>query len=142
MNHNYKITDFQIISNFCEDADLINTLADTGTAVLVRNPLELPYVLEKRLKKIINNLISEFEQKNGIIIPLEDMNLEIYIAVDTDTNELSLEVFIGYDFTSEHLYKKEVIAATDEHYNIIKKFFFWKLNDYVSEWISKIEKCV
>lgn len=137
MNHNYKITDFKK-PEFESDTDL----ADISVTVCLRNPLELPSVLEKRLEDIINNLISECEQENNIIIPLEDMDLENCITVDTDSNELFIEVFIGYDVTKELLHKKEVITAADEYYSIIKKFFFEKLNDYVSEQIKKIEKCV
>lgn len=137
MNHNYKITDFKK-PEFESDTDL----ADISVTVCLRNPLELPSVLEKRLEDIINNLISECEQENNIIIPLEDMDLENCITVNTKTNELFIEVFIGYDVTKELLHKKEVITAADEHYSIIKKFFFGKLNDYVSEQIKKIEECV
>lgn len=137
MNHNYKITDFKK-PEFESDTDL----ADISVTVCLRNPLELPSVLEKRLEDIINNLISECEQENNIIIPLEDMDLENCITVDTKTNELFIEVYIGYDVTKELLHKKEGITAADEHYSIIKKFFFEKLNDYVSEQIKKIEECV
>lgn len=137
MNHNYKIADFKK-PEFESDTDL----ADISVTVCLRNPLELPSVLEKRLEDIINNLISECEQENNIIIPLGDMDLENCITVDTDSNELFIEVFIGYDVTKELLHKKEVITAADEHYSIIKKFFFGKLNDYVSEQIKKIEECV
>lgn len=137
MNHNYKITDFKK-PEFESNTDL----ADISVTVCLRNPLELPSVLEKRLEDIINNLISECEQENNIIIPLEDMDLENCITVDTDSNELFIEVFIGYDVTKELLHKKEVITAADEDYSIIKKFFFGKLNDYVSEQIKKIEECV
>ena len=137
MNHNYKITDFKK-PELESDTDL----ADISVTVCLRNPLELPSVLEKRLEDIINNLISECEQENNIIIPLEDMDLENCITVDTDSNELFIAVYIGYDVTKELLHKKEVINATDEHYGIIKKFFLGKLNDYVTEQIKKIEKCV
>ena len=137
MNHNYKITDFKK-PEFESDTDLV----DISVTVCLRNPLELPSVLEKRLEDIINTLISECEQENNIIIPLEDMDLGNYITVDTDSNELFIEVYIGYDVTKELLHKKEVVTATDEHYGIIKKFFFGKLNDYVLEQIRRIEECV
>ena len=137
MNHNYKIKDFNK-PEFESDTDL----ADISVTVCLRNPLELPSVLEKRLEDIINTLISECEQENNIIIPLEDMDLGNYITVDTDSNELFIEVYIGYDVTKELLHKKEVINAADEDYSIIKKFFFEKLNDYVSEQIKKIEECI
>ena len=137
MNHNYKIKDFNK-PEFESDTDLV----DIRVTVCLRNPLELPSVLEKRLEDIINTLISECEQENNIIIPLEDMDLGNYITVDTDSNELFIEVYIGYDVTKELLHKKEVINAADEDYSIIKKYFFGKLNDYVSEQIKKIEECI
>lgn len=137
MNHNYKIKDFNK-PEFESDTDLV----DIRVTVCLRNPLELPSVLEKRLEDIINTLISECEQENNIIIPLEDMDLGNYITVDTDSNELFIEVYIGYDVTKELLHKKEVINAADEDYSIIKKFFFEKLNDYVLEQIRRIEECV
>ena len=52
MNHNYKIKDFKK-PEFESDTDL----ADISVTVCLRNPLELPSVLEKRLEDIINNLI-------------------------------------------------------------------------------------
>ena len=110
--------------------------------ICLRNPFELPSVLEKRLEDTINNLIAECEQENNIIIPLENMDLENCITVDTDTKELLLEVFIGYDVSKGLLHRKEVITADDEHYDIIRKFFFFLLNDYVSEQIRRIEECV
>lgn len=137
MNHNYKITDFRKPVFETDTA-----LSDINVTVCLRNPLELPSVLEKRLENMINSLISECEQENNIIIPLEDMELENCITVDTDSNELFIEVFIGYDVGKELLHKREVIADADEHYHIIKKFFFGKLNEYVAEQMKKIEKCV
>lgn len=137
MKHNYKITDFKKCE--CEtDTDI----RDISITICLRNPLELPSVLEKRIEDTINNLITGCEQKNNIIIQLESMDLENCITVNTDTKELSLEVFIGYDVSKGLLYKKEVITAADEHYDIIRKFFFSKVNDYVSEQIRRIEECV
>lgn len=137
MNHNYKITDFKK-PEFESETDLGNKTV----SVLLRNAWELPYILKKHLEDMINNLISDCEQKNNIIIPLENMDLENCITVDTDEKELSLEVYIGYDTDKEMMYRKKVITTADEHYNVIKEFFFGKLNDYVSEQIKKIEECV
>lgn len=137
MNHNYKLTDFKN-PKYETDTDL----GDINVTIFLRNPLELPSVLEKRLENIINNLIAECEQENNIIIPLENMVLENCITVDTKINELFIEVFVGYDVSKELLHRKEVITAVDEHYDIIRKFFFNKLNDYVSEQIRRIEECV
>lgn len=135
MNHNYKITDFKK-SEFEPDTDL----KEIKVTIYLRNPLELPPVLKKRLENIINELITECEQKNNTEIPLENMELENCLSVDTDTNELYIEVFIGYDAEKELLHKKEVVTAADEHYITIKKFFFDKLNEYVADQIRKIEE--
>lgn len=136
MNHNYKLTDFRKCE--CEsDTDL----RDISVTICLRNPLELPSVLEKRLENIINNIISEYEQENNIVIPLEDMDLENCITVDTSKDNLSLEVFIGFG-GSELLHKKEIITVDDKHYDIIRKFFFNKLNDYVTEQVRRLEECV
>lgn len=137
MNHNYKITDFKKCE-FETDTDL----GDINVTICLRNPLELPSILEKRLEDTINTLITEYEQENNIIIPLENMDLENCITVDTNTKELLLEVYIGYDVSKGLLHSKEVITAADEHYDIIRKFFFNKLNDYVAEQIRRIEECV
>lgn len=137
MNHNYKLTDFKN-PEYETDTDLM----DINVTIFLRNPLELPSVLEQRLEGIINNLISEYEHENNTVIPLDDMDLENCITVDTKINELFIEVFVGYDVSKELLHRKEIISADDEHYDIISKFFFNKLNDYVSEQIRRIEECV
>lgn len=136
MNHNYKLTDFKN-SEYETDTDLM----DINVTVFLRNPLELPFVLEQRLESTINNLISEYEHENNTVIPLENMDLENCIEVNTREDSLSLLVYIGFE-GSELLHRKEIISADDEHYDIIKRFFFVKLNGYVSEQIKRIEKSV
>lgn len=137
MNHNYKITDFRN-----PDVESDTDLKDIKVTIYLRNALELPEVLEKRLEDMINNLIAECEQMNNIEIPLENMNLENCLSVETDTNKLYIEVFIGYDMEKELLHRKEVVTASDEDYLIIKKVFFDKLNEYAVDQIKQIEKCV
>ena len=58
MNHNYKIKDFKK-PEFESDTDLV----DISVTVCLRNSLELPSILEKRLEDIINNLISNNADK-------------------------------------------------------------------------------
>ena len=137
MNHNYRLADFKK-PEFESDTDL----RDVNVTICLRNEEEMPVVLVRRLERIINALIIECEQENGIIIPLENMDLENCITVDTNTKELLLEVFIGYDVSKEFLHKKEVIAATDAHYDIIRKVFFDKLNENVEEQIRRIKECI
>lgn len=138
MNHNYKIADFKNHGITESDTDI----REDNVTVYLRNTDKFPSVLEKRLEDTINNLIVEFEQESNIIIPLENMNLGICITIISDSKELLLEVFIGYDVSKESIHKEEAITAADEHYDIIKKFFFNKLNDYVAEQIRRIAECV
>ena len=119
MNHNYKITDFKKLE-FKSDT----SIEDINVTIYLQNPLELPAILEKRLEDIINNLISDCEQENNIIIPLEDMNLENCITVNTKINELSLQVYIGYDIEKDLLYKKEVITVEEANKRAILKAKF------------------
>lgn len=136
MNHNYKLTDFKN-PEYETDTDLM----DINVTVFLRNSLELPIVLQQRLEKIANNLIIEYERENNVVIPLKDMDLESCIEVNTKEDSLSLLVYIGFE-GSELLHRKEIISADDEHYDVIKRFFFVKLNEYVSEQIKRIEKSV
>lgn len=139
MRH-YKLANFKKAKFESETEDI--DLKDINVTVCLRNTLELPSVLEKRLEDIINNLITEYEQENNITIPLEDMDLENCLSVQTDANELYIEVFIGFDIEKELLHRKEVVTASDNDYLIIKKVFFNKLNEYVAGQIKRIEKCV
>lgn len=136
MNHNYKLTDFKN-PEYETDTDLM----DINVTIFLRNSLELPSVLEQRLEGIINNLISEYEHENNTVIPLDDMDLENCIEVNTREDSLSLLVYIGFE-GSELLHRKEIISTNDEHYDVIKRFFFVKLDEYVSEQIKRIEKSV
>lgn len=137
MNHNYKLTDFKN-PEYETDTDLM----DINVTIFLRNSLGLPSVLEQRLEGIVNNLISEYEHENNSVIPLENMDLENCIEVNTKEDSLSLLVYIGYDTSKELLHRKEIISADDEHYDVIRNFFFVKLNEYVSERIKRIEKSV
>ena len=83
MNHNYKLTDFKN-PEYETDTDLM----DINVTIFLRNPLELPSVLEQRLEGIVNNLISEYEHENNTVIPLDDMELEICIEVNTREDKM------------------------------------------------------
>ena len=138
MNHNYKIADFKNHGITESDTDI----REDNVTIYLHNTDKFPLALEKRLEDTINNLIAEYEQESNAIISLENMDLGICITIISDSKELLLEVFIGYDMSKESLHKEEVIIATDKHYDIIRKFFFDKLNDYVAERIRRIEECV
>ena len=139
MNHTYKITDFNYIVEEA-DADIKEQIVSVG----LNDVSELPLCIVHRMENLINKMISDHEDKSGVIIPLENMELGMYLEVDTLRSELSLNAYIGYSDTEDCITGKEVITSDigdNTDYLNIKKYFFMKLMDEVFEQIAEIEKC-
>lgn len=139
MNHNYKITDFK---NIAEEAD--TDIKERIVSVGLNEVSELPVCIIHKLENLINKIISDHEEKSGVVIPLDDMELGMYLEVDTLKRELSLNTYIGYSATEDCITGKEVIASDiwdNTDYLTIKKYFFMRLMDEVFEQIMEIEKC-
>ena len=45
---------------------------------------------------MINNMITAYEQEHNVIIPLETMELSMHMDIDTKSNELSINAYVGY----------------------------------------------
>ena len=75
MNHNYKLTDFKIVKE--PDTDIYEQIV----SVDLSNVLELPMVLAQRLENTINYMIAAYEEENGINIPLDNMELGMYMDI-------------------------------------------------------------
>lgn len=136
MVHNYKLTDFKnIVSD--SDTDILERIV----SISLWNVEEMPAVIVHRVESMINRMIAEHEEKNNIIIPLEDMRLGMYMNIDTKENELSINVYIGYYSDKECITGKEIIVAENVDYAEIKQYFFDVLQLCVNEQIKKIQKC-
>ena len=135
MEHNYKLTDFKNIVND-SDTDILERIV----SISLWNVEEMPAVIVHRVESMINRMIAEHEEKNNIIIPLEDMRLGMYMNIDTKENELSINVYIGYS-DMECINGKEIIIAENANYVEIKQYFFDVLQLCVNEQIKKIRKC-
>ena len=135
MEHNYKLTDFKNIVND-SDTDILERIV----SISLWNVAEMPAVIVHRVESMINRMIAEHEEKNNIIIPLEDMRLGMYMNIDTKENELSINVYIGYS-DMECINGKEIIIAENANYVEIKQYFFDVLQLCVNEQIKKIRKC-
>ena len=86
----------------------------------------MPECLVKRMESIINRIISDHEEKMGLLIPLDDMELEMHIDADTVRGEFSFHVYISYSLHEEYLFGRETLTNKDEdneEYNIIRHFF-------------------
>lgn len=136
MNHNYKITDFRIIKE--EDTDIHERIV----SIDLSNVLELPSIIVQRLEAIINKMIADHEETHSMMIPLENMELGIYMDVDTMKKELSLNAYVGYSYKEECITGKEILNSADADYSVAKKFFFSELNNYIFEQVKKIQSCV
>lgn len=140
MNHNYKITEFKSIVNEV-DTDIKDRIVSVGLGDIP----ELPICIVYKIETLINEMIADQEEKNGDVIPLDEMELGIYLEVDTYKNELSLNAYIGYSIDKECITGKEVImpdAMDKNNYMVIKRFFFSKLLGEVFGQIKKIAECV
>ena len=135
MEHNYKLTDFKNIVND-SDTDILERIV----SISLWNVEEMPAVIVHRVESMINRMIAEHEEKNNIIIPLEDMRLGMYMNIDTKENEFSIDVYIGYS-DMECITGKEIIVAENADYAEIEQYFFDVLQLCVNEQIKKIRKC-
>lgn len=135
MEHNYKLTDFKNIVND-SDTDILERIV----SISLWNVEEMPAVIVHRVESMINRMIAEHEEKNNIIIPLEEMRLGMYMNIDTKENELSIDVYIGYS-DMECITGKEIIVAENADYAEIEQYFFDVLQLCVNEQIKKIRKC-
>ena len=139
MNHNYKLTDFK---NIVEEAD--TDIKERIVSVSLSEMSELPVCIIHKLENLINIMISDHEEKTGVVIPLENMELGMYLEVDTLKRELSLNTYIGYSITEDCITDKEVITSDiwdNTDYLTIKKYFFMKLLHEMAVQIVEIEKC-
>lgn len=139
MNHNYKLEDFKNVVTETEDTDIKERIVSVNLCSV----RELPIIIMQKLEKMINKMIADHEHEYDTVIPIENMELGIYMSIDTKENNLFLSAFIGYGMElNEEIYAKEIITAMDADYHIIKKYFFNELSHYLFEQIKRITKCV
>lgn len=101
-------------------------LREQVVSIMLNGRSMMPECLVKRMESLINRLISDHEEKMGLLIPLGDMELEMHIEADTVRGELSFHVYISYSLHEEYLFGRETLTNKDEdneEYNIIRHFF-------------------
>lgn len=137
MNHKYKLSDFKRI---LEEPD--TDINERIITVDLSNLKELPEIIIQRLEVIVNRMIADYEREHNMIISMEDTELGICIDLDTKEQEISLGAYVSYHPFKECITEKEIIAAADNDYSLLKKFFFKELNYYLFEQVRKIHNCV
>ena len=136
MNHNYKLTDFKIMKE--SDTDIYEQIISVDLSSIK----ELPVIIVQRLETTINNMIGGYEQEHNVTIPLETMELSMHMDIDTKSNELSINAYVGYSLDKECITGKEILSSADADYSVAKKFFFVELNNYIFEQVKRIQSCV
>ena len=71
-------------------------LREPIVSIMLNRRSMMPACLVKRMESIINRIISEHEEKTRLLIPLDDMELEMHIDADTVRGELSFHVYISF----------------------------------------------
>lgn len=135
MNHNYKLADFNILT------EIETELQERIVSIDLSNIRELPVIVMQRLERLLNKMISEHEQEHNVTISLEDMNVGVGLSIDTEDKEFYLSAYIGYDINEECIVGKEVITSDNEDYAVIKKYYLTELNHFVFMQLRKIEAC-
>ena len=138
MSHNYRLTDFKIVEETDLDSNFVGLIY-----VTLGDVKDIPNSIVPRLEHTINNMIAEYEEKRSLEIPLDSMELGIYINV-SPAQRLVLNIYIGYDLGVEvdWIEHEEIIGASDEDYMTIKRFFMNELRNYAFEKLREIERNV
>lgn len=136
MNHNYKLTDFK---NIATETD--TDIKERMVIINLSQVMELPTIIVQRLEKMINNMIEKYEQEQNLIISVENVELGVFLEVDTLEGKMCLNAYIAYSIDEECITGKEIISMKDEDYPTIKKYFLMELNHCVLMQLREIEKC-
>lgn len=138
MSHNYRLTDFKIVEETDLDSNFVGLIY-----VTLGDVKDIPNSIVPRLEHTINNMIAEHEEKRSLEIPLDSMELGMYINV-SPAQRLVLNIYIGYDLGVEvdWIEHEEIIGASDEDYMTIKRFFMNELRNYAFEKLREIERNV
>ncbi len=143
MEHNYKLTDFNIV----RDTDPVDIL-ERIISINLWDVSELPICIIQRLETLINKMISDHEKEYDTILPLEDKDLsELGISINLDTKKKNLDVivFIRYLDDSENIdgiHAQEIISPADKDYSAFKGYFLSGLKNYFHEQFERIQGCM
>lgn len=135
MSHNYRLTDFKIV----EEMDMESL--EYSACVVLSDVKDIPNSIVPRLERTINEMIAKCEEENAITIPVDSMELGMYIDV-SPAQRLVLNLYIGYDLEKDWIEHEEIIGASDEDYMTIKRFFMNELRNYAFEKLREIERNV
>lgn len=135
MSHNYRLTDFKITKDV-NDIDLNEKVI----SVDLSDVKKIPSGIVPRLERMINEMIGEYEEKKAINIPLDSMELFMYVTANC-FNDLVVEIYIGlWCGEMDTIEKKESIGVSDEDYTVIKQYFVGELWNDTYEKLKKIEE--
>jgi hypothetical protein len=132
--HNYTLKDFKM-----SDAEPeVTPLDDILIHVYFKKIKNIPDRLAKRIENLMNDALSEYEKKIKQDIPLDKVDFEVTLEVDTIKDTFSIWLYMGCDITDDGIEKREYLTPDDADYQFIKGFFYTELNKYVAGQIEQI----
>lgn len=132
--HNYTLKDFKM-----SDAEPeVTPLDDIVIHLYFKKINTIPDRLAKRIERIMNDTLSEYEEKIKQDIPLDKVDFEVLLEINTKENTFAIVVYMKCDVTNDGMKKTEYLIPNDVDYQFIKGFFFVELNKYVVGQIEQI----
>jgi hypothetical protein len=137
MKHNYRLSDFKMA-----ESPVDTDITDVVVALYLKEFKNIPDLLRERIERDMNNTLDEYEKKINMELPIDRVDFEVTLEIDTTKNTFRVGVYIGSDITMDGIERFDYIPSNDSDYQPIKRFFFEKLNEYVVGQIEQIKSCI
>jgi hypothetical protein len=119
----------------------IDTDINCNEVVLyVRDKIDMPEEMETLLNSMINKSVISYEQKNGLTLYADDLDMDVTITADLLKNGLTIATFIGYGAKEEVIKNEIIVPSTNSCYQIFKDFYIEKLKKFALDRIGHIEE--
>jgi hypothetical protein len=133
-NHNYAFKDFKMSKS---EAQFI-MLDDIVIPLYLKKIKNIPDRIVKRVERMMNDALSEYEEKIRQDIPLDKVNFEVCLEIDTNKDTFAMWLYMGCEITDDGVEKTEYLTPDDADYQFIKEFFAVELNKQVADQVEQI----
>jgi hypothetical protein len=106
----------------------------------VRDKIDMPEEMETLLNSMINKSVISYEQKNGLTLYADDLDMDVTITADLLRNGLTIATFIGYGAKEEIIKNEITVPSANACYQIYKDFYIKKLKEFALDRIGHIEE--
>lgn len=137
MKHDFKLSDFKM-SESQADTDI----TDVVVALYLKEIKHIPDLLRERIERDMNNTLDEYEKQINMELPIDKVDFEVTLEIDTTKNTFRIGIYMGSDITMDGIERFDYLLPDDSDYQLIKGFFFEKLNEYVAGQIEQIKSYI